>query len=127
MFKKFLLVALCLVALGVHLPLADANAQWMTFTVTVTDVSPPDDGPVTGLDGAISLNIYNWQDVWMAAYDVEEVEDGVYEVTVNAWTNWVYWRFWCDDTNPALTPRFNVWPHPPNPVPYVWPVEDLRQ
>jgi len=127
MFKKFLLVALCLVALGVHLPLADANAQWMTFTVTVTDVSPPDDGPVTGLDGAIHLMIYDNVGDWMFTLNIWEVEDGVYERTVYVGTTWVYWRVLCDDTNPALTPRFNVWPHPPNPVPFQWFVEDLRQ
>jgi hypothetical protein len=115
---------LIVVAAGIHILYKEAFALNLTFTVTITDTTPPDDGPVTGLND-VWVNIYDSQHVFLESFNMWEVEDGVYSRTREPKSSWFYWKVWCDVTIPQLSPGWhNVWN---NPEPFEWFVEDGRQ
>jgi len=121
---KSLLLAILLIAITSHLSYQNARAE-ITLTVRISD----DGVPVEGL-GQVHYHILDWELGLITAGQMVETNPGVYRVTLDEWTDWVYWNVQIDDQgivphvpsqNPA--PNRQIWGSPRG---FDWDVEDNR-
>ena len=93
MFTKISVLLLSVaVALG-GMGMIEAQAE-MDFTVNISD----DGVPVEGLQ-AVHIHFLDWEGNTEFGDDMEEVEPGVYQYTIEPWTSWIYWEVQIDDEN----------------------------